>query len=100
MRCVITILAATLLAPGCVSTGVVPMDHDTYMISKRSAQIGLGPPNGAKADIYREANQYCRSQGKVVETVALDLTNSAPAQPAAASLQFRCVSEAIPKPTS
>jgi hypothetical protein len=68
------------------------MDNGTYMVAKRSAQIGFGPPNGPKADIYRKANDFCAKQGKAAETIALDLTNSAMAQPASASLQFRCVS--------
>ena len=43
------------LLSACSSTGVVPMDKDTYMVSKRSAQVGFGPANGAKADLYDEA---------------------------------------------
>src|SRR5438309_7057323 len=42
---------------GCSSTGIVPMDRDTYMVSKRSAQVGFGPPLGVKADVYEEANR-------------------------------------------
>ena len=41
---------------GCSSTGVVPMDSGTYMIAKRSAQVGFGPPDGVKADVYSELN--------------------------------------------
>jgi hypothetical protein len=35
------------------------MDQDTYSVSKRSAQVGFGPADGAKADIYQEANDFC-----------------------------------------
>lgn len=59
----------TLVLTGCASTGVVPMDKDTYMVSKRSAQVGLGPADGVKADVYREANEFCKKQNKKVETV-------------------------------
>ena len=87
-------LALLILAlTACSSTGVVPMDKGTYMVSKRSAQIGLGPADGPKADIYSEANVYCAKQEKAVETVALDMTNSGLGQPASASLQFRCVNK-------
>ena len=78
---------------GCASTGIVPMDKGTYMVAKRSAQIGFGPANGAKADIYREADEFCAKQNKKVETVKLDMTDSGPARPACASLQFRCVDD-------
>jgi hypothetical protein len=80
-----------LALTGCSSTGVVPMDRDTYMLSERSAQVGFGPADGAKADIYREANEFCAKQNKKVETVSLQMTDSGFARPASASLQFRCV---------
>jgi hypothetical protein len=67
------------------------MDRDTYVISKRSAQLGFGPPEGAKADVYKEANEFCAKQNGQVETVRLRMTNSAYAQPGSVSLQFRCV---------
>ncbi|ANB74496.1 hypothetical protein AYM40_01315 [Paraburkholderia phytofirmans OLGA172] len=60
------------------------------MVAKRSAQVGFGPANGAKADVYREANEFCAKENKKVETVSLQMTDSAFAQPASASLQFRC----------
>ena len=91
MRVLIASLA--LAAVGCTSTGIVPMDKGTYMVSKRSAQAGFGPPVGAKADVYQEANDFCRKQGKSVETVVFDMTNSGFARPGSVSLQFRCVSD-------
>jgi hypothetical protein len=84
-----TMLVLALAA--CSSTGVVPMDGDTYMVSKRSAQVGFGPADGAKADIYREANDFCAKQNKKVKTVSLQMTDSGFAQPASASLQFQCM---------
>lgn len=87
----------TLVLTGCTSTGIVPMDKDTYMVSKRSAQIGFGPAVGAKADVYREANEFCREQNRKVETVNLEMTDSGFGRPASASLQFRCVSDTEPK---
>lgn len=80
-----------LTLAACSSTGIVPMDGDTYTVSKRSAQVGFGPADGAKADIYREANDFCANQNKKVETVALQMTDSGFARPASAALQFRCM---------
>ena len=86
-----------LVLTGCASTGVVPMDKDTYMVAKRSAQFGFGPADGVKADVYREANDFCAKVNKKLETVKLDMTNSGFARPASASLEFRCVSDSAPK---
>ena len=61
------------------------------MISKRSAQIGFGPPIAAKADVYQEANDFCAKTGMLVETIKVDETDSGFAKPASVSLQFRCV---------
>ena len=66
------------------------MNAGTYMIAKRSLQAGFGPPDGVKADVYREANDYCDKKGKDVETVDLQVTNSNFARPGNVSLEFRC----------
>jgi len=73
------------------------MDNDTYMIAKRKPTVGFGTGDGAKADIYREANAFCAKQNKKVETVKLEMSDSGFGRPANASLQFRCVSDAGPK---
>ena len=95
MRQVVLILLVG--ATACSSTGIVPMDHDTYMVAKRSAQAGFGPPVGTQAAIYTEANDFCAKQSKKVETVHLETTNSGFAKPGSASLQFRCVGDSATK---
>jgi len=57
------------------------------------AQVGFGPADGAKADVYQEANNFCAKQNKKLETVKLDMTNPGFARPASASLQFRCIDD-------
>jgi hypothetical protein len=79
-----------LTSGGCRSTGVVPMNSGTLLIAKRSMQAGFGPPEGAKAEVYREANEFCDESGKDVETVGLQVTNSSFARPGSVSLEFRC----------
>ena len=93
----IWLVVLTLVLTGCASTGIVPMDKDTYLVSKKSAQVGFGPADGVKADVYREANEFCQKQNKKVETVTLNMTDSGFARPGSVSLQFRCVNESIPK---
>jgi hypothetical protein len=77
---------------GCATTGVIPMDKDTYMIARRSAQVGFGPPLGAKAEVYKQANAFCEKQDKTVETVDFNMINSGFARPGSVNLQFRCIS--------
>lgn len=84
------LLVTLLMLSACSSTGVVPMDGGTFMIAQRSAQVGFGPPDGVKADVYKEANDFCSKQQKAVETIKLDVTNSGFGRPGNVSLQFKC----------
>lgn len=79
-----------LLFTGCSSTGVVPMDKGTYMIAKRSAQVGFGPPTAVKADVYKEANEFCAKKQKIVKTLNIEVTNSGFAKPGNILLEFKC----------
>ncbi|MBN7819867.1 hypothetical protein [Bowmanella yangjiangensis] len=81
---------SVLLLTACSSTGVVPMDDSVFMIAQRSAQVGFGPPDGVKADVYKEANAFCSKTDQKVETVKLDITDSGFAKPGNVSLEFRC----------
>jgi len=77
---------------GCASTGVVPADHGTYMISKQSAAGIFGTPDGVRADIYKEANVFCDGQGKGVETVNTEIKGAIPfVRTGSAMLVFKCV---------
>lgn len=76
----------------CANTGIVPVDDGAFMIGIRSAQVGFGPPEGAKADAYKAANKHCGAMNKVVETVQLQETPSGFGRPASVNLTFKCVS--------
>ncbi|WP_245644786.1 hypothetical protein [Hydrogenophaga flava] len=89
MKRVIALCVVGLVA--CANTGVVPMDKGTYLIAKKSPQVGFGPPIGIKGEAYTEANEFCSKDGKAVETIKLEETNSGFARSAAVSLEFRCV---------
>ena len=80
------------LALTACSTGIIPTDGGTYMIARRSAQVGAGPPVGAQAKAYKDANDFCAKQGRSVETVKIDLDPSSFGHPGSVNLQFRCVS--------
>jgi len=86
----IWVILVVLTLSSCRSTGVVPMDSGTYFIAKRSLQAGFGPPDGVRADVYREANNFCNQEKKEVETIKLDVTNSGFGRPGNVFLSFRC----------
>jgi hypothetical protein len=75
----------------CASTGIVPADGNTFIVSDRGPTLGFSPPIRQTAKVFKEANEYCARQGKQVEQVKLDQMDSGLARPAAATLQFRCV---------
>lgn len=85
--------AMAIALSACATTGVIPMDKDTYILGKRSAQLGFGPPVGAKAEVYEEANAFCAKQSRSVETVSFESVDSGFARPGSVSLQFRCVTK-------
>jgi hypothetical protein len=93
----IVAIAPLLILTACASSGVMTVDQDTYLIVKRTAQVGFGPPVVATAYVYREANDYCANKAKKVETVTLDQVDSAFGRPSSASLKFRCVIDTATK---
>lgn len=80
-----------LILAGCQSTGVIPMDGDSYMIGKKDGSLGVGVSLSNKADVYREANTFCREKGLEVKTLQVTTMPSRPGQLGSTELQFRCV---------
>jgi len=87
----LTLALMTVGIAGCQSTGVIPMDQDSYMIGKKDGSPGLGVSLTNKAEVYREANTFCHSKGLEVMTLRVTTTPSMPAQLGATELQFKCV---------
>src|SRR5690349_2673114 len=86
----ISILGSGILA-GCVSTGVVSIAKDTYMISKQSA-TGFESAVGVQGEVLKEANQFCAKQGLVMVLVSLNAKDGVPGRSyATAELVFRAV---------
>jgi len=96
MKYLITIFMLFSLL-GCASSGVVPADKGTFLITKRSLQAGFGPPVGAKAAVYKEAHEYCQKHGKELETVKFDMTNSGFGRPGSVSLKGTSINPAFLK---
>lgn len=91
-RIALLILPSVVVAmlAGCQSTGVIPMDKDTYMIGKKDGSPGLGVSLTNKAEVYREANTFCREKGLEVQTLQVTTTPAMLARLGSTELQFRC----------
>lgn len=76
---------------GCASTGVIPMDRDSYLIGKKDGSPGLGVSLLNKAQVYSEANQFCQRKGLEVLTLHVTSTPAALARLGSTELQFKCV---------
>lgn len=91
MRLKLPLIVAVLSLFGCSSTGVIPMDKDSYMIGKKDGAPGLGVSLSNKADVYKEANEFCTMKGLEVQTLHVITTPARPAQLGSTELQFKCV---------
>ena len=90
-KAILSIIAALLAIAGCKSTGVIPMDGDTYMIGKKDGAPGLGVSLSNKADVYREANDFCRKKAMEVETLDINVKSAKPGMLGSTELHFRCI---------
>jgi hypothetical protein len=89
-------LSVVMLLAACASTGVVPMDRDSFMISKTSPACGFRTAAGTRAEIYAEANQFCAARRQQVSTISSTGQDGIiGAGCASAELVFRCVDPAI-----
>jgi hypothetical protein len=75
----------------CQSTGVIPMDHGTYMIGKKDSSPGLGVSLSNKAEVYKEANAFCHKKGLEVETIKVTVSPAKLAKLGSTELEFKCV---------
>jgi len=100
VRLPVPVLLTLLALTACAPPAVVPMDRGVYLVTRRNPQLGFGPPEEAKAEVYRAANEFCAAKGMVVETVSLDQTDPEFARPGSVSLQFRCVPPPRPGETN
>lgn len=85
-------LGCLLFMAGCAGTTkeVVPTGHDTYMVANHGT-MGWSSAGAQKAKAFQEANTFCGSKGKEVETVNEHETDSGFGKIASAEIEFRCV---------
>ena len=91
IKSIFGITVTAFVLAGCASTGVIPVDSDSYMIGKKDGAPGLGVSLSNKAEVYREANDFCRAKGLEVKTLQVTTTPARPAQLGSTELQFKCV---------
>ncbi len=84
-------ISTVFFISGCQSTGVIPMDQDSYMVGKKDGTPGLGVSLTNKAEVYREANDFCRAKGLEVLTLQVTTTPARLAQLGSTELHFKCV---------
>ena len=87
---------ALLTLAGCASTGVIPMDGDSYFIGKKDGAPGLGISLSNKAAVYREANDFCHEKGLEVQTLKVTVKPAYPAMLGSTELHFRCTTDNDP----
>ncbi|MFZ6749012.1 hypothetical protein [Undibacterium sp. Ren11W] len=80
-----------LILAGCQSTGVIPMGQDSYMIGKKDGSPGVGVSFSNKAEVYQEANAFCRGKKLEVKTVEVTTTPAGLGRLGSTELQFKCV---------
>ncbi len=67
MKKIICLLVLIVVMGGCaINSGVVPMGQNTFMVSRQAA-TGFSGSGNLKAKTFREANQYCVNQGKMLQ---------------------------------
>lgn len=72
------LVVASVMLGGCQSTGVIPMDQDSYYIGKKDGSPGLGLSLGNKAEVYKEANAFCSEKGLEVKVLREIVTPALP----------------------
>jgi hypothetical protein len=80
-----------MMLSACASSGPVPMGQDTFMITKQSS-TGFHSGGSVKAEIFREANDYCLKQGLQFQPITERAKDGVPGYAFAnAELVFRCL---------
>jgi len=82
-------LILTVLLSGCATSDVVPMGPSTYMITRHV--YGFTGPSHIKAELLGNADEYCKSHGKVLlvtKTVEIGVKFG---QEAAAEVYFKAL---------
>lgn len=95
-RAIFTLGFALILSACASSGGPVPIGPDTYMLAKPGDFLTVSG-GSVKADLYREAGQFCAGQNKNLMPVSTDSRDAGVARYASAEIQFRCLATGDPE---
>jgi hypothetical protein len=87
----------SVILSACQSTGVIPMDHGTYMIGKKDGSPGLGVSlsnkaevyDSNKAEVYEEANAFCHDKGLEIKTIKVTVLAAKLAKLGSTEMEFK-----------
>lgn len=89
----LTIVLLAVILSSCASSGAVPIGRDTFMITKQSS-TGFHSGASVKADLYREAYEFCMKKGLQFQPVKENSKDGVPGYAFAnAEVVFRCLTE-------
>lgn len=90
-------LVNAALLSACASTAEpVPMGKDTYMLANTGAW-SWSSGSELKGELFRQADAFCRSQGKNLMPVSTNEKDANFQQFAHSELQFRCLADGDPE---
>lgn len=85
------LIAAVAALAGCATpnTGIQPIGSGVYMASKFGGMMTFSGGE-VKAELFREAGEFCAKQGKQVQPLDSTSRDSSYGRHASAEVQFRC----------
>lgn len=89
MQKLLPLLVIILLISCAANTGIVKISDDTYMYAKQDGWEQSGAT--IKVQLYKEANEFCKNQGKKFVQISNESKDYKPNQFASAEIQFHCV---------
>lgn len=84
------ILVCLPILAACAASGPVPTGPDSYMLSAKSYALGASIGD-AKANAYREANEFCAKQGKSFMVQGGQDRGGSPGRFPEAEVRFMCL---------
>jgi len=91
MKAVLAVALASIGMVACASTSdVVPTGPDTYMVAAGGV-VGASSSGPQLAKAQKEAADFCKKQGKQVETISTSETPSGFGKSASGRVNFRCI---------
>jgi hypothetical protein len=95
MKFSIPLIIATVALTGCATSGVSPLGQNTYMITRHV--YGFAGTSSIKAELLQDADDYCKSRGKVLlvtKTVEIPLAFG---REASAEVYFKALDPSDPE---